>query len=287
MNGKKIIMCGGDMRSVYMANFFKERGFDVSACFIDDEILKSEKIRKTDLSGDFSGADALVFGLPATMNGMVYAPLSKGENFADVLRKFSKDTLVCGARFKDADISLAKGFDVFDYSEDETFKLENAVYTAEGALEAVIKNTSRSLGEMSVFVGGYGRIARVLSGYLKNMGSRVTVYARRAEVRDEAKSQGLFTVENAENLGDYDVIINTAPAKIFKKVALAEVKKDALIVDLSARPGYVSKDDCENLNLNLIFLPGLPSVCAPRSAGEAAGRAVLRKITQKTEGDVV
>ena len=282
MGTSKIAICGGDVRSLYMGKLFKNKGYDVCVCLTDKAEGEKHGLEFVRPETALKCADVVIMGLPAVNSQMtVNAPMCADKmNYGELLHSLKDGCILCGGRFSAQAVLDAAdcGFEVFDYSADEVFQIENAFYTAEGAIEAIIKNTVRSLGELSVFVTGFGRISRALTEFLSAMGSSVTVYARKAEQRAWAKRVPCNVTDEISDLSAYDVIVNTVPFCLLGADKLQTVGKDALIVDLSARPGYVSSEGCKRLGINLAFLPGLPSVSAPCSAGEAAGRAVMRRI---------
>ena len=55
----------------------------------------------------------------------------------------------------------------------------------------------------------------------------------------------LADLEN--ELGSFDLIVNTAPAPVLGKSQLRRVRKDALIIDLASRPGGVDFDYAREL----------------------------------------
>lgn len=286
----KILVCGGDMRSIYMADLFDKKGYNVQMCMTDESSAAEYDFKYTTLKDGLRGAEIILLGLPAVKNDMtVNCPLSKEKPlFEQILKKTDKKTVIAGGRFSAAARLMAAdyGITLLDYSSDEVFQIENAFYTAEGAVEAIIKNTVRSLGELKILVAGYGRISRALTKFLIVLGSDITVYARKAEQRAWAKMHGMETIDTIGALDKYDVVINTAPSELFGRESIATAHKCVLFVDLSARPGYVSREICEECGAKLIFLPGLPAVSAPRSAGEAAARAVIRMYNSIQMGDV-
>lgn len=284
MKLNNVLMCGGDLRSVYMAEFFKNQGLDVSLCGIDEAVAVKHGIETVSIADGLERCDAIIFGLPAVKGDMnIHAPLSADCIGFEKVLKLSKDsTVFVGGRFsKEANLVASDyGVKLIDYSCDEVFQIENAFYTAEGAVEAIIKNTERSLGELKILITGYGRISKALSKIMSSIGCHITVYARKSEQRAWAKMFGYETVDNLNSIENFDVLVNTVPHELFVKEKLCKIKKDALIIDLSARPGYVSKECCALCGVKLIFLPGLPGVTAPCSAGEAAARAVVRMCSE-------
>lgn len=267
---ESIFVCGGDIRSEYIKEYFALGGYCVSSYGHgkEDESFK-----------DARRSDVVILGLPALKDGMVYMPRSdKKLEFPELLSGMKSGSFLFGGRFSPADIALASSFGItaFDYSEDEIFQTENALYTAEGALCTIIENTDISLCGMRILVLGGGRIAKALCALLANTPCTVDVYARRELQRTFFLMRGNRAVEAVSDFSSYDVVVNTIPADIFPESVVATAKKGTLAVDLSARPGYMPKDMCEKYGLKLCYLPGIPLKSAPRSAGIAAAKAVQR-----------
>ena len=267
---ESIFVCGGDVRSEYIGQYFISCGFNVSSfgCGKEDESFKDAK-----------KCDVVILGLPALKDGMVYMPRSdKKLELPELLSGLKSGSFLFGGRFSDSDIALASSFGItaFDYSEDEIFQTENALYTAEGALCTIIENTDISLCGMKILVLGGGRIAKALCALLANAPCTTDVYARREIQRTFFSMRGHRVTDTLSGFDGYDVVVNTIPADIFPEGIVATAEEGALIIDLSARPGYVPKDMCEKYSLRLCYLPGIPLKSAPRSAGIAAAKAIQR-----------
>ncbi len=270
MRAKNIFVCGGDIRSKYIAQYFKSKNYQVTT-FGHGESGESYE--------GLQSADVVVLGLPATKEDRVYMPMSQEKLFfSELLHRCSPNAIVCGGRFASANRLEAdrRKIRLWDYSEDEIFQLENAFYTAEGALARIIENTAISAGHCSILVAGYGRIGKALATLMSGSFWHLCIYARRAESRAEIGAKGINTISEVSNLGEYDVIINTVPHGIFDEASLSTIRTEALIMDLSASPGYVDKALCQKLSKKLMYLPGVPLWSAPQSAGTSAAKAVER-----------
>lgn len=229
----------------------------------------------------FGEADVIILGLPAFREGRVYMPLSDREILTeDFFRLCTGDVPVAGGMFTKAEMSLgkARGIRLLDYGRDETFVLENAFYTAEGALSAIIEITRNSLMSAKILVVGGGRIAGAFCSLVSGCACRVDVYARRESQRAAFRIKGHRTFSRIPGLSDYNVVVNTVPADIFTGEHIRSASKDCLVVDLAGRPGYVSADLCREAGVKLLFLPGVPLWSAPRSAGISAAEAVKRML---------
>jgi shikimate 5-dehydrogenase len=129
---------------------------------------------------------------------------------------------------------------------------------------------------MKILVLGGGRISKALCALLANAPCTTDVYARRELQRTFFSMRGHKVTDTLPSLAGYDAIVNTIPADIFHESVVSTANEGTLVVDLSARPGYVPKDMCQKYGLKLCYLPGIPLKSAPRSAGIAAAKAVLR-----------
>ena len=271
MYKEKIFVCGGDIRSVYAAEFFAANGYEV-----DTFGLKKEKQKDLSCAKD---ADIVVLGLPCANGDMINMPLADCRvEIGELFEVLKKGTLVFAGAVNEKirNASQRCSLVINDYSQNEVFMEENALYTAEGTLCEIIQRTEKSLCDTKILVTGSGRIADALAVLLLSSPAKVTICARSDTKRACFCRMGFETLWPAGDMSEYDVIVNTVPCDIIGEDSLKSIRKDALILDLSQRPGYVNKDLCKKYCLNLVCLPGIPRLSAPRSAGEAIARAVLR-----------
>ena len=156
--------------------------------------------------------------------------------------------------------------------------------TAEGAIQIAMEELPITLHEARVLVVGFGRVGRALAPRLQALGARVTVAARRYEQRSLAQSMGLGT-ERANRLPDwlcgYDLVVNTAPARVLGVEELSALKEGALVIDLASKPGGIDLRAAEQLELETIWALGLPGKVAPGSAGQAIVDTVLQILTEQ------
>ena len=142
-----------------------------------------------------------------------------------------------------------------------------------------------SLFAVSVYDGnkliGSGRITKATAPLLSAFKSLVTIASRNPDSLLWNEIFGFNTINTAhisESVGDYDLIINTAPKKILTENILSRLKKDCLVIDLASRPGGVDMDSASRLGVRVIWALGLPGKCAPVSAGHIIGSTVLNML---------
>lgn len=141
------------------------------------------------------------------------------------------------------------------YYENESYAIQNAALTAEGALSLLMQRRAASVMGMRTLIVGYGRIGQQLAWRLGALGARVTVAARRGESRALAKSRGYQTVDIINPSGTYDVVVNTVPAPVLRGGF-----GGALCLELAGAPGGWADDT------PVLHAPGLPGKYAPKQA---------------------
>lgn len=165
---------------------------------------------------------------------------------------------------------------VFDYTKNEGFALQNAYLTAESALALAIQESDGSLINASVLITGYGRIAKALQELLTPLTKRITICARNREALTLAACRGAETVplrQLAAHLNK-DYIFNTIPHPVFNAPEITAMKKDTLLMDLASFPGGVDRHMAKAKGIRLLEARGLPAKYAPLAAGNAVAAAV-------------
>lgn len=164
----------------------------------------------------------------------------------------------------------------FDYNKNESFLLENAYLTSEGAVALLKESTERSIYDSDILITGYGRIARALHKALSAMGARIIVCCRSESDRTQAVFNGArvigFDELKEDNTADF--IFNTVPHLVFTKQELDRVRSGAIIIDLASFPGGVDTLYCKSKKITLIDGKRLPSRYSSLSAGRLIGKTV-------------
>ncbi len=171
---------------------------------------------------------------------------------------------------------------VYDYTKDESFALENAYLTAEGALANAIDNSENSLINSSVLITGYGRIAKALQRYIAPFTNDITICARKENDRLAAEINGAksCSFEDLKINNKYDFAFNTVPHPVFNEAELAAFNSNCIIIDLASFPGGVDVHFAKHFGLKLIIARGIPAKCSPESAGKVVARTVDKMIRE-------
>lgn len=167
------------------------------------------------------------------------------------------------------------GLTLYNYLAREELQVLNAVPTAEGAVEILIRELDITLWGARVLITGFGRIGEVMGRMLTALGSRVTVCARRPQQLAKAEGMGCDTVIFSEELDtllpQFDAVVNTVPAVVFDQKRLLLMKKGCLIVDLASKPGTAARTQTE---VRIIHALSLPGKTAPITAGKIIGKTI-------------
>ena len=275
---------GGDRRQLRLAELLRQDGAQV---YIDgfDSVAGLEQ---SSLEQAVT-ADVVILPLPVSMDGTtLYRPLSSSRLALEDLWPLldSRRQLVCGGTIKKALRKQAEKarVDLIDYFDREEVQVGNAVPTAEGAIQAAMEATERTIHGAGALVIGHGRIGRVLARDLAGLGALVTVSARRFSDLawiDAEGFQALHTERLAGKLGEFDLIFNTAPARILSRALLEELKAGCVVIDLASEPGGVDFAAAEALGVRAIWARALPGKVAPLTAANVIRDAIYHIMEER------
>ncbi|MDD3428789.1 MAG: dipicolinic acid synthetase [Oscillospiraceae bacterium] len=173
--------------------------------------------------------------------------------------------------------------EIVDYLEREELAVLNAIPTAEGALEILLRECRHTLWGNRVLVLGYGRIGKLLCKNLVGIGAVVTVAARTAEARAMAQGFGCGAIDflALNQLSDYPAVVNTVPKMVLGARQLVSLPKGAFVLDLASDPGGVDFKAAEMLHIKTQHALSLPARCAPQTAGGFVAQTVLQILSER------
>lgn len=280
---------GGDKRQVAMAESILSDGYNVCAVGFENAGLKSG-ITTASLKDAVKMSDYIILPVPATTSdGYLNAPHSRTQIAVDDgFTKTMFDKKIFCARAEDliAASPIFSNMQLYDYSKREEFAVNNAIPTAEGAIQIAMQEYSGTINGSRCLVTGFGRIGKVLSKMLKGIGAKVTASARKPKDIAWINLLGYSAVLTASLASassgsvDFDIIFNTIPSLIFDADVLARLPKNAVIIDLASLPGGVDFDAARKLKIKAIQALALPGKVAPRAAGEIIKNTIYNMIEE-------
>ena len=288
VSNKKFGVIGGDLRQLEVAKKLKEDGNSVSIYGLDNiPTIENFDIKTLNFRDIITKSDYLIFPLPVTRDGInINAPFfSSHINIKNEVCPLLSSQIIFGGIITPLSEAVNNsGVHINDYYAREDFMIFNALLTAEGAVKVALNDSKSIINKSECLVVGYGRIGKVLSRLLKEMGASVTVSARNSKDISWAKISGYKTINvNAlENDFKFDFVFNTVPAIILNSTNLHLIKISNLIIDLASSPGGVDTKVAENLGIKVKFSPGLPGKFFPKSAGEIIVETIYKIIKEES-----
>ncbi len=283
---KTFCVIGGDVRFNRLVNALASNGNLVYALGLEDSIDVSEYVRLEGLSKTLKIADVVILPLPVSYDG-VFVNAKGNILLSDVFRLVPKNAVVLGGKVGEAIKKLAEenNITIIDYLQREEMAIQNAVPTAEGAIEIAMREMQKTIFGSKCLVTGYGRISKVLTHLLSSMGAKVEVSARKCADLTWANIFGCDSFHISQlpqKASEYDVIFNTVPSLLFDEQILKTIDK-TLVIDLASRPGGVDFDAAQKLGVKTVWALSLPGKVAPDTAGEIILNTVLNILRERGE----
>lgn len=232
------------------------RAGTTEACRYAEEALKAEGFHFTEVPSQ-EVTDVLL-DVPSFLKD---GSLRSGEDFEKLRNALSPNVHFWGGK-------LPKDLTGTDLLENPCYLTENAAITADCALRLASPMLKKTWQDSFILVIGWGRIGKQLARMLKALGASCTVCARSAP--DRALLQGFgYEAKKPEGLdaSGFDIVFNTAPARILEEEALAGCPIPVDLSSIEALPGS-----------RVIRARGLPGIHAPITSGSLIARTVLKHI---------
>lgn len=283
---KTFLIVGGDSRQTFLAKKLMKSGFKVY-CYgfspLDSEVKMLKSLDKIE-----EPADVLILPIVSSNdNRTVNAPFFNKEIYiSDVLNTLKDNALIVGGNLS-SELRTAlfeNGHYSVDYYIRDELKIKNCIPTAEGALAIAIDEMPITIYGSKVLVVGFGRVGKATARLFKKLGADVLVSARKLNSLAWAELYGYKTLltDDIENIiNDYDLIINTVPAKILDKKRLEKIKSSSLVIDLASKPGGVDFETARLLGIKTIWALSLPGKVAPITSGEIIAETILNILDER------
>lgn len=180
-----------------------------------------------------------------------------------------------------------QGITCWDLMEEETVAAANAKVTAEAAICEILQRSPYSIQGQKFVITGYGRCARELAWRLGALGGKVTILARRADARKQAKKDGFCAVDFAyapEEAYGARTFVNTVPAMVLTEPVFAEMHRDTLVLDLASLPGGCDKKAAEKHQITIVNALGLPGIYTTKTSASILADAIRLKTGSRENG---
>ena len=272
---KSITVVGGDLRTVKLIEMLDNDGYKVYTYGLEnsEEVLNMERVELCPTLEEAVSASKVVVGpIPLSSDRKrLSMPFARNNvELGDFVSALKGKYLIAGNIGIKEELD-ANGIQFTDLLKREEFSVLNTIATAEGTIQIAMEETQRTLHGSNVLVMGFGRIGKVLAKMLDGIGAKVYCEARKNEDISWIKAYGYNPIhlnDLNENLGKFDIIINTIPFQILDEERLNLVKKESIIIDLASNPGGVDRRAARDKNLKVIWALSLPAKVAPLTSAE-------------------
>jgi len=274
----EVLFLGGNARQQFANDYLCKYG------------IKSRILIDINLDNEFDklidGADVIILPLPTTKDG-INLNIASNISIYELLKRMSNGQLIIGGKIP-IDVYSQSDFKnrtIIDLFADESFVIQNALLSAEGAIYYAKEKTNRSIHGSRVAIFGFGRIGKLLAYLLYSQGAKISVFTRKELDRTWSKIFGFDThkIENIDNhQGEiYDLVFNTIPFHIINEEFLRSVSEESVIIDVASYPYGIDEALIKKHNLNYYIEPAIPGRYAPQSAGEIIAVSIINYLTQE------
>ena len=281
-----VLFLGGDMRQKYACDYLKENQIEAIACLditIDDQLI--QYINKS---------NTIIFPLPVTKDGVSINTIANDRvvSLMDTIKLIPNDKTIIGGKFsnKIKDYLKKKSYSYIDYYDDESFQIQNALISAEGAIYYAQSRFIGRIHNSKIAVLGFGRIAKILSYLLMSQGAKISIFARKDIDCTWSELVG-FKANKIKNIAsesildfeehNFDIIFNTIPHRIINESCAKSISNSTIIIDLASDPYGMDAELAQKLNLRYYRELSIPGRYAPKAAGEILGRTIINIINQE------
>lgn len=199
--------------------------------------------------------------------------LRGGGRIENLLERLPEDIVVIGGNLTHPAL---KNYKKLDLLQDPEYLAINADITAHCALQLTAPLLKTTFSGIDILIIGWGRIGKCLARLLRNIGSRVTVAARKEADRAILTALGYEAVDPRRLdllLPRFRLIFNTAPEPVLSRQQAA-LCQNCQKIDLASKSG-VDADD-------VIWAKGLPGIYAPESSGVLIAQTIIRLFREGT-----
>lgn len=257
-----VLVLGGDRRQRILSALLSADGYKVTYINNNAENIK-DAIKSNDI---------IFLPLPVSKD-RVHIYSDNGDfrfKLKEVLSDLKNTSVVFGGGFsKEAKEYLEyENISYHDCQMSELFELQNAHFTAQGALKLLLDNTQEFLKDKNALVTGYGRISSALAVLLSSLRIKVTIAARNEIQLKTAEFMGYeaINLKELKGLSGYDYVFNTVPFVIFDEEAVASADKKCVYFELASAPFGASKEHFDKYGITYVVGTGLPGKMLPQSS---------------------
>jgi len=285
---KSIAIIGGDKRQKYLADILLSK--ELSTLCYGNSSMNETAIIANNLNEIMENSTVLICPIPFTNDQEHIINLESKEDLTikDFINGLKPHHIVIGGKFPTPlkEYCCNKKITHYDLLENESFTINNAIATAEGAIMEAIQSSPINIHNSKCLILGYGRCGSVLANRLSNLNGNICILIRRETQAAIASSYGYsYCYENQLDVKvqESDFIFNTIPSLILTESTLRLVNKNATIIDIAAFPGGLDYEYVQSAGINAKLCLGIPGKISPLTSARFIYERVERIIYERTD----
>jgi len=285
---KNVAIIGGDMRQKYLADILI--GKDLSTLCYGNSPMNETAIIANSLNEIMENSTILICPIPFSndQEHVINLESKKDLTIENFINGMKPHHIVIGGKFPTAlkEYCCNNKITHYDLLENESFVINNAIATAEGAIMEAIKSSPINIHNSKCLILGYGRCGSVLANRLSSLNGNICVLVRREIQAAVSSSYGYsycYEEQLDQKVQESDFIFNTIPALILNEDTLRLVNKNATIIDIAAFPGGLDYEYVKSAGINAKLCLGIPGKTAPLASAHFIYERVERIIYERTD----
>lgn len=287
----KIIIFGGDQRTVHMIQQFAGFGLEVIVVGFDNMHFNHENITHEMVKDSiFQKAKAVILPVGGTdERGEVVASFTTDKLILthSNIEQLPSNAVVYTGIAKHYLVDLLEKHHIHYnilFNRNDVAIL-NSVPTAEGTLQIAMEQTNHTIHQSEVVIVGFGRIGITMARLFKAVGAKTTVVTRNADEKARIIEMGcsLLSFESLEkHMHTFDICINTVPSLIVTKHVIDQMSAQSLIIDVASAPGGVDFSYAKQSGIQAVHALGIPGKTAPITAGHILADILIDLISDQS-----
>lgn len=219
----------------------------------------------------------------------IFSPAKKfNEN---EIKKFSSGIIIFGGNINDETLQNFKNKNIkyINLLKDENFVVKNAKLTAEGVLALTISCNEKSIFENKVLILGSGRVGLAIASLFNklNIDADFAIFHKdKFAIASFYCKNVIFKDDFPKMIGEYDIIINTVPAKILNDDMLNKINKKAIILEI-ASINCLNSDLLKFYTFKYVPAPALPMVYCAETAGKFMLDSILKELNNLKDKEII
>lgn len=272
----KIVIFGGDQRTVYMIQQLAAFGLEVIVVGFDEMHFNHENItREVVKDSIFQDAKAVILPVGGTDGrGEVVASFTTDKLILthSYIEQLPSDAVVYTGIANNYLVDLLEKHHIYYnilFNRNDVAIL-NSIPTAEGTLQIAMEQTNHTIHQSEIVIVGFGRIGITMARLFKAVGAKTTVVTRNADEKARIIEMGcsFLSFESLEkHMHRFDICINTVPSLIVTKNVIDQMNAQSLIIDVASAPGGVDFSYAKQSGIRAVHALGIPGKTAPITAG--------------------